>query len=111
MKFSLGGHHKNSGALISNAPPAQRSATLPRRMAAPFVPLATQRPVRLITLGIGKSNRTLVPIGKDYQVRCLLRHITRCTQQAGTKALCHHTGDRSILGQRQRRGRRRRGRR
>ena len=50
------------------------SVTLPRRMAAPFVPLATQRPVRLITLGIGKSNRTLVPIGKDYQVRCLLRY-------------------------------------
>lgn len=41
-------------------------------MAASFVPLASQRPVRLITLGIGKSNRTLVPIGKDYQVRSRL---------------------------------------
>ena len=37
-------------------------------MAAPFIPLAAQRSVRLITLGIGKSNRTLVPIGRDYQV-------------------------------------------
>ena len=37
-------------------------------MAAPFVPLAAQRSVRLITLGIGRSDRTLVPIGDDYQV-------------------------------------------
>ena len=84
-----------------NGERARQDPCGPQRMAAPFVPLASQRPVRLIKLGIGKSNRTLVPIGKDYQVGCSLRHAPLHTQ-ADTGALCRHAGDRSILEQRQR---------